>query len=252
MLISGLFGGLALSWAGSGIGACAAWLPVRPSPAVQAGALGLAAGVMIAAALMGLVPDALVQAGPGRAYLVWAGFLAGLLGLAALDRLMPHQHPGAPGPDHAHGISRGTASLIALALILHNIPEGMAVGVAAAAGEASPSGAAVVTALALHNVIEGLLVALPLRLAGMRPLTAFALGQAAGVVEVAAGLMAGLWLPAGSAAIPLALAAAGGAMVFLSFEELLPEALRCHDGNAGPVGAAAGVTGMMVLGGMLA
>lgn len=244
-------GGLAWAWAGSCLGACAAWLPVRPSPAIQAGALGLAAGVMIAAALMGLVPDALALAGGGRTHLVWIGFLLGMAVIIALDRLLPHQHPGSPGPDHPVGIPHSMALLIALALIIHNIPEGMAVGVAAMSGDASPSGTAVITAMALHNILEGLLVTLPLRLAGMRPLTAFALGQAAGVMEVAAGVGAALWLPVDSSAIPVALAAAGGAMIFISFEELLPEAMRCHPGNAGPMGAALGVTGVIVLTGYM-
>lgn len=243
-------GGLLLAWAGSATGAFAALLPLRPRPAVQSAALGLAAGVMIAAALLGLVPDALDLAGPGRAPLVWMGFLAGLAGIALLDRLLPHQHPGAGAPDHG-GIGRSTALLLATALILHNIPEGMAVGVAAGTGEASASGPAVVLAIALHNVLEGLLIAVPLRLSGVRPLAAMALGQAAGVVELGAGALAALWLAPGSAAVPMALAAAGGAMVFISFEELLPESLRCHPGNAGPLGAAAGVCSLLVLGSLM-
>lgn len=253
MLLIG--GGLLWAWTGSCLGSFAAWLPMRPRPAVQAGALGLAAGVMLAAALLGLVPDALAQAGGGRAWLVWLGFLLGLGLIAGLDRLLPHQHPGSDAPDHAiagQGVSRSAAQLIALALIIHNIPEGMAVGAATAAGEASPSGVAVILALALHNVIEGLLVTVPLVLAGMRRRTAFLLGQAAGLIEVAAGAAAAAWLEPGSIAIPVSLAAAGGAMVFISFEELLPESLRCHAGNAGPIGAVLGVGCMIVLGSLLA
>lgn len=246
--------GLAWSWAGSCLGAFAAWLPVRPRPAVQAAALGFAAGVMLSAALLGLVPDALAQVGSGRTWLIWLGFLLGLGLIAGLDRLLPHQHPGSDAPDHAvagRGVSRSAAQLIALALIIHNIPEGMAVGAATAAGESSPSGPAVITALALHNVVEGLLVTVPLVLAGMRRTTAFLLGQMAGLIEVAAGFAAVAWLAPGATAIPVALAAAAGAMVFISFEELLPESIRCHPGNAGPIGAVLGVTGMIVLGSLL-
>ena len=243
--------GLLWAWAGSCLGAFAAWLPIRPRPAVQAGALGFAAGVMIAAALLGLIPDALEQVGPAGAWLAWLGFAAGLLLIAGLDRLLPHQHPGAEGPDHVgatkQGIPRNAALLIALALTLHNIPEGMAVGVAGVSGEGGPSGMAVIIAIAFHNVVEGLLVTMPLVLAGMRRRTAFLLGQLAGLIEVGAGAAAATLLPANSAFIPIALAAAGGAMIFISFEELLPEAQRCHGGNAGPVGAVCGVGMTMVL-----
>lgn len=249
--LAAAWGGLLLAWAGSCLGACCGLLPFRPTPRLQALSLGLAAGVMIAAALLGLVPDALALAGAGRAHLVWIGFAAGLGGIALIDRLLPHQHPGAEGADHGHGLRIGAAQLIALALILHNIPEGMAVGVAASAGEASPSGPAMLIAMALHNVLEGLLIAVPLRLAGMRPLGACAVGQFAGGVEVLAGVLAAHWLPQDSSAIPFSLAAAAGAMVFIAFEELLPESLRCDGGNAGPLGAALGVGGLIVLGGML-
>ena len=243
--------GLLWAWAGSCLGAFAAFLPVRPRPEVQAGALGFAAGVMIAAALLGLIPDALAHVGPGGAWLVWLGFAAGLLLIAGLDRLLPHQHPGAEGPDHVGiikpGIPRNAALLIALALTLHNIPEGMAVGVAGASGEGGPAGMAVIIAIGFHNVVEGLLVTMPLVLAGMRRRTAFLLGQLAGLIEVGAGVAAATLLPATSGFIHFTLAAAGGAMIFISFEELLPEAQRCHDGNAGPIGAVVGVGMTMVL-----
>lgn len=243
--------GLLWAWAGSCLGACAAWLPVRPRPSAQAACLGFAAGVMIAAALLGLVPDAAELAGPAS-WPVWGGFAAGLLLIAGLDRLMPHQHPGADAPDHAPpGIRSTSALLIALALTLHNIPEGMAVGVAGAAGEAGPSSTAVIVALALHNVVEGLLVTMPLVLAGMHRALAFALGQAAGLIEVASGAAAAALLAPDSPLIPAGLAAAAGAMVFISFEELLPEAQRCDGGNAGPVGAVLGVGAVLVLGGLL-
>lgn len=254
MALSLIASGLAWTWAGSCVGAFAAWLPMRPHPALQAGALGLAAGVMLAASLLGLVPDARALAGGQRAWLVWLGFLLGMGVIAALDRLLPHQHPGADAPDHGRpgqSMRRSTAQLIAIALIIHNIPEGMAVGVTATAGTASPAGSTVIAALALHNVVEGLLITMPLVLAGMRRGTAFLLGQAAGVVEVLAGAAAAWWIEPGSAVIPLGLAAAAGAMVFISFEELLPESFRCHAGNAGPIGAVLGVGGMILLGSLM-
>lgn len=243
-------GALAWAWAGSCLGSCAAWIPMRPRPSLQAGALGLAAGVMIAAALLGLVPDAIAQA-HGRQAVVWFGFAVGLAGIALIDRFMPHQHPGDTRPDHQPSIRRSAAELIALALILHKIPEGMAVGVAAAAGAASPSGPAVITAIAVHNVLEGVLIAVPLQLAGTARLTAFGLGQLAGVVALVSGLAAALLLPTDAAVIPAAMAAAAGAMVFIAFEELLPEALRLDGGNSGPVGAVLGVGGLIMLTGVM-
>jgi ZIP family zinc transporter len=241
---------LGWAWAGSCLGSCAAWLPMRPRPGLQAGALGLAAGVMVAAALLGLIPDAVHQA-HGRQAVVWLGFAAGLAGIALLDRFIPHQHPGDPQPDHARSIRGSAARLIALALILHKIPEGMAVGVAAAAGAASPSGPVVIAAIAIHNVLEGMLIAVPLQLAGTSRLTAFALGQLAGIIALVSGLAAALLLPADAALIPAAMAAAAGAMVFIAFEELLPEALRLDAGNSGPIGAVLGVGGLIVLTGLM-
>ena len=236
--------GLSWSLAGSALGACAALSPRLPGARTQAALLGFAAGVMLAASLLSLLPQALDAGGSLSA--VVGGLLGGIALIALLDRMVPHQHPGAPAPDHARGLTRGTALLIALALTLHNIPEGMAVGIAAAHGELAAAGT-VVAAIAIHNVIEGVLVAVPLRLSGMSALRAFAIGQVAGAAEFLAGLTAALVIGDGSWLIPAGLACAAGAMVFLVLEELYPEAVRLDAGNIAPLGATAGVVLVVML-----
>lgn len=243
------------SWVGSASGAFAAWLPRAPSKAVIAMLLGYAGGVMIAASLLSLLPQAFQLAaadGRGGALGVLAGFAAGVALIWMLDLVVPHQHPGAPGPDHGASLSRGTGILIVLALTLHNIPEGMAVGVAAAAGSLGAATATIIWAVALHNVVEGMLVAVPLRLAGFRPWSAFLIAQAAGAAELVAGMGAALAVAQIEPLLPFGLALAAGAMIYLVFEELLPEAQRASAGNAGSLGATLGVVTVIVLGVVLA
>ncbi|MCC6669594.1 MAG: ZIP family metal transporter [Planctomycetes bacterium] len=236
-------------WAalGSGLGACAAFAPAAPAPRGTAALLGFAGGVMLAAALLSLLPQALAlpRGGLGPVLL---GFGLGVALIWALDLFVPHQHPGAPAQDHASERRLHVGVLIALAITLHNLPEGMAVGVAAAAGAGGADTGAVVWAIAAHNVVEGVLVAFPLRLAGLRPWPAFACAQVAGLAEVAAGLVAALLVTQAAWLLPAALAFAGGAMVYLVFEELLPEALRAADGNAASLGGTAGIVLVLVLG----
>lgn len=237
--------GLGWAWGGSCLGACAAWLPGRLSPRVQSGALGLAAGVMVAAALLSLLPQALDVGSP---WAVLGGFAAGIALMLGLDAVVPHQHPGADAPDHGGGgLAARTGLLIALALTLHNIPEGLAVGLAALDGSVPALGNSVVLAIALHNVLEGVLVALPLRLAGFSRLAAFGLGQAAAAAEVLAGVGAVLVVGFAGWLLPAGLAAAAGAMIFVVLEELYPEALRAEAGNAAPIGAVAGVSAVIAL-----
>ncbi len=240
--------GLGWSWAGSCLGAFAAWLPARLSGRTQAALLGVASGVMLAAALLSLLPQAMHSGALG---VVLAGFLAGLGLMALLDAAVPHQHAGAPGPDHrTGGMAPGTGVLIALALTLHNIPEGLAVGLAALAGQGGGQTHGVVIAIALHNVLEGILVAVPLRLAGFTAWSAFGMGQFAAIAEVGAGVSAVLLVGFASWLLPAGLACAAGAMVFVVLEDIYPEALRAAEGNAGPAGAVIGVTVVVALTGL--
>jgi len=233
-----------IAWVGSAIGACAAWMPRAPGARTMAGMLGLAAGVMIAATLLSLIP--LAQALSDSHLLIIGAFAGGGILIWGLDLLVPHQHPGAPEPDHGQPISGHTGTLIAAAIVIHNIPEGAAVG-AYSVGEGGPTGS-LVWAIALHNIIEGVLVAFPLRAAGFSTRTAFLVAQGAGAVEFAAGIAAAAMVGLAMTLLPVALAMAGGAMMYVVFEELLPEAHRHRQGNTASLGAMLGVALVVWLG----
>jgi ZIP family zinc transporter len=219
---------------------------------------GFAAGVMIAASYWSLLAPAieLSRKGPLPPWLPPAiGFVAGGLFLAGCNRLLPHLHAGFP-LEQAQGLrSRWSRSvLLVLAITLHNIPEGLAIGVAfgAAARGLPEAGFAAAVALAigigLQNFPEGLAVAAPLRREGMSPARAFHCGQASALVEpVAAAAGAGAVMIA-LPVLPYALSFAAGAMMFVVVEELIPESHRTRrNRDAATLGAIAGFTVMMVL-----
>jgi zinc transporter, ZIP family len=240
-----------IAWVGSALGAFAAWMPRQPGPRTCASMLGCAAGVMVAVTIHSLLPQA-QHFGASSTILV-AAVACGALLIWLLDLVLPHQHPGAAHADHASpltsaSVSTRTSTLIAAALIIHNIPEGAAVGSAVAAGE-TVSGGGLVWAIALHNIIEGILVAFPLRAAGYRPWVAFTVAQTAGIAEFLAGIAAASAVTSIAHLMPWALAMAGGAMLYVVFEELLPEAHRHQDGNITSIGALCGIMLVFVLSG---
>ena len=199
----------------------------------QAGLLGFAAGVMIAASVWSLILPAFDEVGatPRGAVVVSLGFLLGCAGMLLLDRVVPHQHPEEPRPEgHTSHLSR--PMLLVLAVALHNIPEGLALGVviAAARGESSMTWSAALmfgVGLALQNFPEGLAVVLPLRQAGMSKKKCRRLGLLASLAEPGAAvlglLFTSLLSSLGGVILPLLLSAAAGAMVFIVVEELIPE-----------------------------
>lgn len=199
----------------------------------QGGLLGFAAGVMIAASIWSLILPAFDEAGtgPAGAAVVTAGFLLGCAGMLLLDRLVPHQHPDDDTPEgHASHLSR--PMLLVLAVALHNIPEGLALGVviAAAAEHSSMSWAGALMfglGLALQNFPEGLAVVLPLRQAGASKRKCHRLGLLASLAEPAAALLGlaftSLLSALGGIIMPLLLSVAAGAMIFIVVEELIPE-----------------------------
>ena len=218
---------------------------------------GFAAGVMIAASFWSLLAPA-VEMSEGAAVPEWfpavAGFSLGGLTLACIDKLLPHLHPGldledAEGPPTAWR----RAVLLVLAITLHNIPEGMAVGVAfgAATGGAESASFASAVALALgiglQNFPEGVAVALPLRREGYSRARCLWYGQLSGVVEPlagAAGAAAVLWA---RPILPYALSFAAGAMIYVVVEELVPESQRHGFGDIATVSTIGGFAVMMVL-----
>jgi ZIP family zinc transporter len=217
--------------------------------------LGFAAGVMIAASVWSLlIPAIEVSEAAGRSGWVPAagGFILGVFFLYGLDRLIPHLHPSSntlEGPSSA--VKRTT--LLVSAVTLHNIPEGMAVGLSFALAAQHPDNPALYTsamALALgigiQNFPEGAAVALPLRHEGASAGRAFALGCMSGAVEpvfgAAAVALAGVIAPA----MPWLLSFAAGAMMYVVVEELIPEAHLGEHSNAGTFGVMAGFLIMMV------
>ena len=215
--------------------------------------LGVAAGVMIAASFWSLLAPAIELSG-GSWVPAALGFLLGGAALRGIDRILPHVHPALAGAE-AEGVSTSwrRSTLLVLAVTLHNIPEGMAVGVAFGAVAAGIDGTSIGTAIALaigiglQNLPEGTAVAMPLRREGLSRGKAFFLGQLSGVVEPIAAVL-GAWLvTTARAVLPYALAFAAGAMIFVVVEELVPEAQAEGNGHLATAGTMVGFTIMMML-----
>ncbi len=224
---------------------------------VMDGMLGFAAGVMIAASFWSLLAPAIELAEemgmPG-----WAppavGFLLGGAFLWGVDHVLPHLHLGLP-IEEAEGIKTSwrRSVLLVLAITLHNIPEGLAVGVAfgalAAGLPAASLGGAVALALGIgiQNFPEGAAVSLPLHREGMSRLRSLWYGQASGLVEPVAGVLGAAAALAVRPLLPYALAFAAGAMIYVVVEELIPESQQHQDTHAATFGAMLGFVVMMML-----
>ena len=209
---------------------------------------GFAAGVMIAASVWSLLLPAI----DSSSYITAAlGFLSGIVLLLALDLLVPHLHATS---DKAEGkpsrLSR--SALLMLSVTLHNIPEGMAVGAAAAAtGSISYASAlALSLGIALQNFPEGLVVSMPLYKEGKSRKRAFIEGTISGAVEPIGGILAFIFVSFFSSFLPFLLSLAAGAMFYVVVEELIPEASEGEHSNIGTIGAALGFAAMMVLDGI--
>lgn len=248
--------GVAIPFLGTALGAgCVLFMRGGLRPKLQRALTGFAAGVMVAASIWSLIIPAMEQAeGMGQLAFLPAviGFWLGVLFLLALDKLIPHLHQNSEQPEGPHTRLRRTTMLV-LAVTLHNIPEGMAVGVVLAGWMAGSETITVSAALALsvgiaiQNFPEGAIISMPLRSAGMEKGRAFLYGILSGVVEPIAALLtilaAGLILPA----LPYLLSFAAGAMVYVVVEELIPEASAGEHSNLGTLLFAAGFSVMLVL-----
>ncbi|HSM57594.1 MAG TPA: ZIP family metal transporter [Candidatus Sulfomarinibacteraceae bacterium] len=219
--------------------------------------LGFAAGVMIAASYWSLLEPALSMAeqGPLPAYIpAAAGFLVGGISLRGMDMILPHLHIRADNGDR-EGVQTTweRTTLLVLAITLHNVPEGLAVGVAfgaAAAGipEATVAGAvALAIGIGIQNFPEAMAVSMPLHAAGASRMRSFWYGQLSGIVEPIAGVLGALAVTVSRAILPYALAFAAGAMIFVVVEDLIPEAHREGNADLATMGAMLGFTVMMVL-----
>lgn len=219
--------------------------------------LGFAAGVMIAASFWSLLQPAIIMAeASGSTPWVPAlvGFLSGGVFLFLIDKILPHLHLGL-SVDKAEGIKTSwqRSVLLVLAITLHNIPEGLAVGVAFGALAHSPdigvlSGAiALSIGIGLQNFPEGAAVSIPLRREGFTRLKAFNYGQLSGIVEPIAGVLGAYLVLTVTPLLPYALSFAAGAMIFVVVEELIPESQSGHETDWSTVGAMLGFATMMLL-----
>jgi ZIP family zinc transporter len=222
--------------------------------------MGFAAGVMIAASFWSLLVPAIdmaeAQGVPG-----WipaaAGFLVGGLCLRVADAVLPHLHPGA-GMHEAEGVSTSwqRSTLLVLAITLHNIPEGLAVGVTfgaaalpleVATGATLAAAVALAVGIGLQNFPEGIAVAMPLRGEGLSQGRSFWYGQLSGAVEPVSAVAGASAVLAVRPLLPYALAFAAGAMIYVVVEELIPESQRHGNTDLATLGAMGGFTVMMIL-----
>lgn len=219
--------------------------------------LGFAAGVMIAASVWSLLIPAIEEA-EASGQIGWipaaGGFVLGIAFLYGLDRLIPHLHPGANAVEGVPSSMKRT-SLLVMAVTLHNIPEGMAVGLsfalAAQHGGADAASLAAAFALALgigiQNFPEGAAISLPLRQEGMSAGKAFLYGSLSGIVEPIFGILTVLAFSVISPFMPWLLAFAAGAMLYVVVEELIPEAHLGEHSDVGTMGVMVGFLIMMIL-----
>jgi len=226
------------------------------SGAAQKIFLGFAAGVMIAASVWSLLIPAIEEAAASGS-IGWipaaGGFILGILFLLGLDQIIPHLHPGsaeAEGPSS----SMKRTSLLVMAVTLHNIPEGMAVGLAfALAAQHGGAGASYAAALALalgigiQNFPEGAAISLPLRQEGFGVGKSFVYGTLSGIVEPIFGMLTVLVSGLIAPYMPWMLSFAAGAMMYVVVEELIPEAHLGEHSNVGTLGVMGGFLIMMIL-----
>jgi ZIP family zinc transporter len=222
---------------------------------LQRALMGFAAGVMVAASIWSLIIPAMDQsAHMGKLAFVPAlvGVWGGFLFLLVLDQLVPHMHMNSDCPEGAP-CGLGKSAMLVLAVALHNLPEGMAVGVVIASwlsGEQSMSFAAALAlsvGIALQNLPEGAIISMPLKSGGMSRRRAFSYGVLSGVVEPLGAILtialAALVVPV----LPYLLAFSAGAMLYVVVEELIPEMSEGEHSNVGTIFFALGFTLMMVL-----
>lgn len=219
--------------------------------------LGFAAGVMIAASFWSLLKPAIEMA-EAQGELPWKpaviGFLAGGAFLLLIDKILPHLHLGL-SIDKAEGIPTTwqRSILLVLAITLHNVPEGLAVGVAFGALANNPdvgilTGAvALALGIGLQNFPEGAAVSIPLRREGLSRWKAFNYGQLSGIVEPMAGVLGAYLVLTIEPLLPYALSFAAGAMIFVVVEELIPESQRGNETDLSTIGAMLGFATMMLL-----
>ena len=248
--------GLIIPLLGTMLGAAFVFLMKdQMSARLQKVLLGFASGVMVAASVWSLLIPAMEMEEGGGAWSVVpaaVGFLLGMGFLLLLDEMTPHLHIGTDTPEGPRSHLSRTA-MLALAVTIHNLPEGMAVGVVFAGAEEGVTGLTMAGALAvsigiaIQNIPEGAIISMPMRAAGNSRWRSFLIGSLSGAVEPVGGLAVVLLASMMTPVLPYMLAFAAGAMFYVVIEELIPEASEGEHSNLSTIGFAVGFVLMMVL-----
>ena len=247
---------LLIPFAGTVIGAATVlFVGERSADKIRNILLGFASGVMVAASVWSLLIPAMNESS-AMGKMAWipatVGFLLGVLFMFLLDTFTPHLHPDSNDPEGPKS-KLGRSSMLVLAVTLHNIPEGMAVGVVAAGALTGEIGISMAGALALaiglaiQNVPEGAIISLPLRSSGNSRGRAFGYGALSGLVEPIAAVLTILFIEQLIGIFPYMLAFAAGAMIYVVVEELIPQSHNGSHSNAPTLAFAVGFALMMVL-----
>ncbi|WP_210468079.1 ZIP family metal transporter [Sporosarcina sp. 6E9] len=246
------------TWGMTAIGAALVFTTKKVNQKLMDGMLGFAGGVMIAASFWSLLSPAIdmAEAGPFPAWFPAAvGFLLGGFFLWLADKVIPHVHPTSP-MNSAEGINpenKRRSTLLVFAITLHNIPEGLAIGVAfgaVAAGFPSatlPAAVALAIGIGIQNLPEGTAVSMPLRRDGMSRRKSFLYGQFSGMVEPISAVIGVLAVTFMTPLLPFALSFAAGAMIFVVVEEVIPGSQENGNRDLASVCLMLGFTVMMIL-----
>lgn len=250
-----LIAGLLIPFAGTTLGSAMVFFMRGMHKEIEKLLLGFASGVMIAASVWSLLIPAIDMAGE-QGQIAWVpaagGFLGGMAFLLVLDSLIPHLHLESEEPEGVESSLKKTTMLV-LAVTLHNIPEGMSVGVTFAgaligdAGITMAGAFALAVGIAIQNFPEGAIISMPLRSEGVSRGKAFVYGALSGIVEPIGAFVTILLAEQIVSALPVFLAFAAGAMIYVVVEELIPEAQAGEHSNIGTVGVAIGFVIMMIL-----
>lgn len=247
------------TWFLTTIGAASVFLTKDVNRKVLDGMLGFAAGVMLAASFFSLLLPALdlsvLQNNTAPWLPVAIGFSLGGISIRIADKIIPHLHVNYPLDSEVEGPKTNLqrSILLVIAITIHNIPEGMAVGVAFGAASLGIPGATLGAAISLaigiglQNFPEGMAVAMPLRRGGLSRLKSFWYGQLSAVVEPVAGVMGAAFVFVAQPFLPYALSFAAGAMIFVVVEEVIPESQRGGNGDLATLCLLFGFVIMMIL-----
>ncbi len=250
--------GTLFTWGMTALGAALVFTTKNVNQKFLDSMLGFAAGVMIAASYWSLLAPA-IEMSEGTSTPAWVpaavGFLLGGLFLLSIDKVLPHLHPNKPleSAEGIHPMNKKRSTLLVLAITLHNIPEGLAVGVAfgavAAGFESSTLTGAIALAIGIgiQNFPEGVAVSMPLRRDGMSRRRSFMYGQFSGMVEPIAAMIGAASVVFIEPLLPYALSFAAGAMIFVVAEEVIPGSQEKGNTDLASLSLMIGFTVMMIL-----